>query len=119
MRVLQIFQLQIRTGLDEALVIERDAAVEPICIRVGSGHDEDVRNALVFGFTGLIIPPRDSLQVFAALKLNKLSLCEQGDVGCFFDPANHVFRHRVGQARALDEDIDVFCALGEKYRRLP
>src|SRR5690348_1311732 len=77
-RVLQIFSRQIRAGLDEALAIERDTAVEPFCVRIGSGHDEDVRNALVFGFTGLVVSPRNSLQVFAALELNKLSMCEQG-----------------------------------------
>jgi len=77
-RVLQIFHRQIRASLDEAVAIERDAAVEPICIRVSSSHDEHVRNALVLGSAGLVISPRDSLQVFAALELNKLSMCEQG-----------------------------------------
>jgi hypothetical protein len=117
-RVDQIFRRQIGTGFDEAFVVERDAVVEPICIRVGSSHDEYVRNALVLGFACLIVPPRHSFQVVAALNINKLCMCEQRDVGCFFDPADQVFRHRVSQARAPDNEINALRALGEKYSGL-
>ena len=70
-RVVQILRRQIGAGLDEAFAIERDAAAEPICIRVRSGHNEHVPNALVLGFTGLVVSPRDSFQVVTAFEINR------------------------------------------------
>ena len=117
-RVVQFLRRQIGTGLDEAFAVEHDAAAQPVCIRVGSGHDKYVSNALIFGFIGLIVSPRDSFQVVVAFEIDKLCMCEQGDVGGLFDTTDQVFRHRFRQPGASDEDVNVVCALGEKYSRL-
>src|SRR5690348_428963 len=117
-RVVQFLRRQIGTGLDEAFAIEHDAAAEPLCIRVGSSHDKYVSNALVLGFTGLIVSPRDSFQVAVAFEIGNLCMCEQGDIGGLFDTTDQIFRHRFRQARASDEHVNVVCALSEKYSRL-
>src|SRR6185436_12600843 len=35
---------EIGTGADESLLVERDAAVQPGAVRLGAGHEEDVRD---------------------------------------------------------------------------
>src|SRR5579863_1541051 len=117
-RVVQFLRAQIGAGLDEAFAIEHDAAAEPVCIRVRSSHDKYVSNALVLGFAGLIVSPRDSFQVAVAFEIDKLCMCEQGDIGGLFDTTDQVFRHRFRQAGVSDEHVNVVCALGEKYSRL-
>src|SRR5579862_9031534 len=58
-RVEQFVGRQIGTSLDEAFAIQQDATAEPVCIRVGSGHDKHVSNGLMLGLIGLIVSQCD------------------------------------------------------------
>jgi len=69
-----------RDRLDETFAVEHNAAAQPICIRVSSGHDKHVSNALIFGFIGLIVSPGDSFQVVVAFEFDKLCMGEKGDM---------------------------------------
>src|SRR5579862_313554 len=72
--IMQFVRGQIATGLDETFAVEYDAAAQPVCIRVGSGHDKNVSNGLILCFIGLIVSPGDSFYVVFAFEIGKLRM---------------------------------------------
>src|SRR5215813_9808836 len=75
----QIFARQSRSGLDEAFVIKRHAAIEPTRVGDGAGHDEDMAYVARLNLPGLVVPPANALEVVAAFKRHDLGMGAQCD----------------------------------------
>src|SRR3954453_3916154 len=59
---------EIRAGLDEAFLVERDAAIQPARVRNRAGHDEEVSNRARLGFAGRRRAPGDALEPTIAVE---------------------------------------------------
>src|ERR1700758_151159 len=66
-RALEILARQVRSGLDETVVVEDQAAVQPLRRRVRSGHHEEMADVFdVFRLAAR--PAMDFLEMFFALE---------------------------------------------------
>jgi hypothetical protein len=61
-------QWQIASGEDKALLIKSDTAPQPVGIRGGAGHDEEVMGRDRTHLPGLLVDPTYFLEVILALK---------------------------------------------------
>src|SRR3954454_19994522 len=55
-------------GSDEAALVQLEAAVEPLGVRLGADHDEDVADAPRLALAGVAVSPGDRAQHVAALE---------------------------------------------------
>src|SRR5438128_1091981 len=67
MRVAHILRRWLGPCLDEALVIERETAVQPRRARVCARHDKDVTDPLRLVCAGLVVAPAQTLDVIVAV----------------------------------------------------
>src|SRR6267143_6957444 len=63
----QILLGQVRSRLDEALSVQRDAPLEPSGVRNGPRHDENMPEFVVFHLTRARVSPRYALQMTITL----------------------------------------------------
>src|SRR5258706_8468708 len=96
-RGIEILMREIRTILDEATVIECEAALQPLRRRNGSGHHEQMPNGLNTLHTCRAIEAMHALQVIVTLDRNDLTLRPHFDGRILFDATDEVTRHAVGK----------------------
>src|SRR6476646_6783398 len=116
-RRVEIVRRQIATGLDEALVVERDTALEPLGVWYRTHHHEDMTDVAPAG-AAIGMPPLHTTQMAIAVECDHLGAGMQLDDRVFVDAANQVFRHRVGEAVAADQQVDAARGLRQEYRSL-
>ena len=66
--LLELLGLEVGSGLDEALVVERHASLEPGGVRVGAGHQEHVADRARLRFPGVEVAPSDLLEAVGPLE---------------------------------------------------
>src|SRR5262245_12504836 len=86
----QLVWRQVRTGFDEALVVEYEAAGEPARIRIGAGHDEDVPDVVSFDVAGPGILPSNPCELSVALQALDLRIRMQIARRTVLDPATQI-----------------------------
>src|SRR5438552_1353070 len=59
----EIVVRQIRTGLDETALVERETAIEPTGVRRGARHHEDVPDLMLLFVAGLRVAPPHGLEL--------------------------------------------------------
>src|SRR6266550_4001292 len=104
--------------LDESLLIERQAAGEPLRARLGPGHGEDVANLLLLHRSSATRAPRDLLNVSVPFQTHDLRARVQLDARMGFDAADEVARHGLRQAVTADEHVHPLRGLREEHGRL-
>src|SRR5215469_16766017 len=93
----QVFWRQIRTSLNEAFGVKRDAAIKPTGIRIRTSHDENASDLVLLGLIRFTVSPANGFEVIAPFKANDLCVCTKYDVRTFFNPTNQVARHTLSQ----------------------
>ena len=68
----QVFWRQMRTSLDEAFSVERDAAIRPTGIPIRTGHDESVTDLVFLRLIRFTVSPANGFEVIASLKAHDL-----------------------------------------------
>src|SRR5258706_11364124 len=96
-RGIEILRREIRTTLDEATVIESEAALQPLRRRNGSRHHEQMPNGLNALHACRAIEAMHALQVIVTLDRNDLTLRSHFDRRILFDATDKVTRHAVGE----------------------
>ena len=114
----QILRRDIRTRLDEPFVVERDAPLEPACVRHGAGHDEHVADLMCLDAVIPVVAPGDALEMPVALQHDELCLRVQEKRRVVFDAANEIARHRVRQCLAANENVHAPGRLCKEHRSL-
>src|SRR5256884_7303959 len=71
-RLLEVIREEVGSGLDEVLVVERQASLEPGGVRVGAGHQEQVTDRARLRFPGVELAPSDPLETVGA---SSASIC--------------------------------------------
>src|SRR4030095_12323313 len=97
---LQLRRTQVRSGLDEALRVQRQAAAEPPGVCIGSGHREHVADLADLARAGGRVVPADPLQASLASEGLDLGVAPQGNGRALLDTADEVARHGIGQPGA-------------------
>ena len=64
----EIFVRQFRSGLDEALRVEREAALEPLVLGTRTGHHEHVPDVARLDVAGRRVAPVHALEMLVALE---------------------------------------------------
>ena len=64
----QIVRRQIRSGLNESIRVERNAAVQPMCVWNCASHNEDMAYVARLQLSGYVIPPAHALKMISAVK---------------------------------------------------
>src|SRR5215207_2112788 len=114
----QIFWRQIRSRLNEAFNIERDTAIEPTGVRIGSRHDEHVADIVLLDLPSLIVSPANGFEVIASFERHDLGVREQYDRRGLFDPANKISGHALSQTGRPYEHVHTLCCLRQKHGSL-
>src|SRR5260370_42308741 len=87
---------EVRAGLDELLRIQSQASLEPRCVGVSSGHQEQVPDLMDFARLGSCISPVNTFQARLAIESLDFSPCLELDLRAGFNPGNQIARHRFG-----------------------
>src|SRR6266550_175872 len=114
----QLLGRQVRSRLDEPVVVEREAAVQPAGARHRARHGEDVPDAVRLDASALVIAPAHALEVAVALEAHDLRAYMPDDGRMVLDAADQVARHRIGQTRRADHHVHSPGGLGQEHRRL-
>ena len=80
---------------NESLVVEREAALQPLGARRSARHDEHVANGMRGCFAGLVVAPGDALEMRVAFERDDLRAIVYFDGGVLLDALDQVARHRV------------------------
>src|SRR5204862_2821048 len=65
---LELIRMEGSSGLDEVLVVERHASLDPGGVRVGAGHQEHVTDRAQLRFPGVELAPSDPLELVGSLE---------------------------------------------------
>src|ERR1700682_339978 len=65
--LLEVTREEVSSCLDEVLVVERHASLEPRGVRVGAGHQEQVTDRAGLRFPGVELAPSDPLEAVGSL----------------------------------------------------
>src|SRR5207247_10917673 len=95
----QILRQQVLSRLDESLVVQGEATIQPAAAGDRARHREDVPDAVRFDTPGLVVTPAHALEVPIPLEAHDLRVYVAGDGRMILDAADQVARHGVGQAR--------------------
>src|SRR5207245_151218 len=90
LRGLEVLEPEVRPGLDETLLVERQAAAEPPGVRVRAGHGEDVPDVADLPVHGLRASPADALQPSVALEGLDLRVGPERDGRALVDATDEV-----------------------------
>lgn len=94
----KIVRPEICAGSDEALVVERHATLQPLCVGHGAGHQKNMADVarLVLG-----AGPRPAypLEPVVTFQRGDLRMRMQADVRTVFDTPDEIARHALGQTR--------------------
>jgi hypothetical protein len=85
-----VFISQIGPGDDKAVIIERQAASQPLSVWAGPGHQEQMAIWTLASLARLIVAENYALEMFATLELDNLRVRIQSDVGRFLNPPDEV-----------------------------
>src|SRR5438128_11706515 len=92
----QLLGRQVRSRLDEPLVVEREAAPEPAGARYRPRHGEDVPDAGRLDPSSLVVDPAPALEVAVALEAHDLRAHMPDNGRMVLDATDQVARHRIG-----------------------
>src|SRR5467141_4108225 len=109
---------QRRSSLDESLVIERQAAGEPLRAWLRSRHSEDVPNLFFLHRSASTRTPGDLFEMSVTFQTYDLRPRVQLDLWMCFDPADQVARHGLCETVATNEHVHALRGLREEHRRL-
>src|SRR5437588_5439204 len=118
-RSVQVLWRQNGASLNEALVVERDAAIEPAGVGSGASHDENVANLVFLGLPGLPISPTNGFEVIVSFEGDDLGAWPEYYRRSLFDPPNQIARHGVSQTGRSDEKVYALCGCRQIHGRLP
>ena len=88
---------EIRTGLDEAVLVEREASIEPAGVRHRARHHEDVSDLMLLLGAGFRVAPAHRLKRAVTLERDDLRIDVKRDRRRLFDPSREISRHRLGE----------------------
>src|SRR5215210_8075293 len=86
---------QVRSGLDEALGVERHTAVQPAGGGIRTRHEEHVPDRLRLGLSAARVAPGHALEMIATFQRHDLRERPHADARAVLDAAYEVPRHRV------------------------
>src|SRR3989441_364511 len=110
----QVLRQQVRSRLDEPLVIERDAPLQPVRAGHRARHGEDMPNAVRLEAPGLVVAPAHALEVTVALEAHDLRMRVADDSWMVLDAPDQVARHGVGQPRRANHHVHPPGGLGQE-----
>src|SRR5687767_13764626 len=93
----QVIPGQVSAGLDESLVVTRQALIEPFRTRFRAGHDEQVANFTSLDRAGRPVTPGNRLEVTIALEFRDPGLDTQRYAVVVLDAPDEIPRHGVSQ----------------------
>src|SRR6185295_14477697 len=113
----QIFLCQVGSGLDEALRVERDTAIQPAGICLGPGHQENVLD-VVTRYGPCACAPLHAFEVPVSLESHDLGSRSELDGRGLLDAADQISRHAFGKTAGSDEHVNPSRRLRQEYRGL-
>src|SRR5947207_3169346 len=93
----EIVVREIGAGLDETVLVEREASIEPVGVRHGARHHEDVSDLMLLLGAGLRVAPAHRLKRAVTLERDDLRIDVERDRRRLFDPSREISRHRLGE----------------------
>src|SRR5215467_6403006 len=118
LRSLEILGRKVGAGLDELLVVKRDATSEPGGVGARAGHRKQVADLARFRSASFQVAPRNALEMAVAFEGNNLRARPESDGETLFDSADEIARHALGQAGPAHKQVYMFGYPREKDRRL-
>src|SRR5688572_13313278 len=104
---------KVRSGLDEAFRVERETAIQPSRIRLGSGHQEYVFD-IVTRYGACAVAPLHTFQMPVSLESHDLGSRSELDGRGLFDAADQVSRHALRKTAGSDEHMNPSPRLRQK-----
>src|SRR5437899_1942112 len=92
----QVLRQQVRSRLDEPLVIECDAPVQPVPAGHRARHGEHVPDALRLDLPALVVAPGHALEVTVPLEAHDLRMRVADDGWMVLDAPDQIARHGIG-----------------------
>jgi len=111
--------LNLATGLDETLRVERETSSKPFGVGICAGHHEHVLDLPCFARSRLGVVQDNTLKVRVAFERFDPGPCHERNLRARFNSGNQVSRHGLSEAWAPHHEINMFDSSGKENRSLP